>query len=62
MSIALEAEVDALKRRLAELENKFLVGPTPSGMHIIEQLSRRLTQLEQTAARKPGPKPKESNG
>jgi hypothetical protein len=60
MSIALEAKVDALERRVIELE---LVVNADSQMagNFAEEVLRRLAALEQ--ARKPGPKPKDaSNG
>ncbi|KVP90717.1 hypothetical protein WJ95_09425 [Burkholderia ubonensis] len=60
MSIALEAKVAALEARVAELE--FMLARTGS-QDALQRLYDRLTALEQTAARKPGPKPKDvSNG
>lgn len=59
MSIALEAKVEALEKRIDELEQKF------GGMTRIELLSH-LAQLElrieRLEPRKPGPKSKDSNG
>lgn len=52
MSIALEARVAELERRLAEVEERAAQA---------RELAER-ARNEQIIARKPGPKPKESNG
>jgi hypothetical protein len=50
MSIALAVMVDALEKRVADLERA------------LEQERAARVALEQSVVRKPGPKPKESNG
>lgn len=50
MSIALAVMVDALEKRVADLERA------------LEQERAARVALEQNVVRKPGPKPKESNG
>jgi len=50
MSIALAVVVEALEKRVSDLERA------------LEQEKAARIALEQSAARKPGPKPKESNG
>lgn len=73
MSIALEARVTELERRVADLEHCLrgiseIRSPDADpksmseAMASLGELIKRVTLLEQTAARKPGPKPKDSNG
>jgi prefoldin subunit 5 len=57
MSIALTAKVEALEKRVAELEVS-----RHNMQYVFAEFRKRLDDLEQTAQRKPGPKPKESNG
>lgn len=57
MSIALEAKVTALEKRIDELENSLRVTQMA-----LAGSRQRIADLEATAARKPGPKPKDSNG
>ena len=61
MSIALEAKVTALERKCAGLDGE--VNALRDALHYFrEQFEARLAELERTAQRKPGPKPKDSNG
>lgn len=59
MSIALEAKVTALEQRVAELVYELI---SERDAHVIFEgkVLFRLEELER--ARKPGPKPKDSNG
>lgn len=62
MSIALSAKVDTLERRVAALEER-LGSQSDSLIRALdgwERALRRLDDLERTAARKPGPKPKDA--
>lgn len=56
MSIALEAKVEALEKRLSDLQSHLI----DTNNHLL-RANERIEVLEQTAARKPGPKPKDSN-
>ncbi|MBB5509574.1 hypothetical protein [Paraburkholderia atlantica] len=69
----LERQVIALEQRIGDLEYCLRgisevrdpdVDPKSlrMGMASLSELIERVTHLEQTAARKPGPKPKDSNG
>ena len=60
MSIATEAKVEALERRVAELEQRFGGMTKIEMLSYIAQLELRVERLEQRS--KPGPKPKDSNG
>lgn len=57
MSIALEARVSALEKDLREA-----VQLCAELAGACAKLEERVVVLEQTAQRKPGPKPKDSNG
>lgn len=64
MSIALEAKVTELERKIALLEYK-LAGittnvPQDAGFDNLNAAFQALRSLEQTAQRKPGPKPKDA--
>jgi uncharacterized coiled-coil protein SlyX len=57
MSIALEAKVAELSEALA-----LTVAALDSAQRRIDELASRVAIVESTAMRKPGPKPKDSNG
>lgn len=62
MSIALSTKVDTLEQRVAALEER-LGSQSDSLIRSLdgwERALRRLDDLERTAARKPGPKPKDA--
>lgn len=65
MSIALEAKVDALERHVAtlsELLERAQCALIETNNHLL-RANERIDELERTAQRKPGPKPKDaSNG
>lgn len=56
MSIQLHEQMRALEARVAQLESRLI----DSNNHLL-RANERIEVLEQTAARKPGPKPKDSN-
>lgn len=64
MSIALQAKVEALEKRIKYLEDAVLAADTyaQGAYGVVEELKRRFEELEMTAARKTGPKPKDRNG
>lgn len=57
MSIALAVMVEELERRVVKLDLALY-----ELRNLAAEMKSRLESLEQTAARKPGPKPKDSNG
>jgi hypothetical protein len=59
MSIATEAKVEALEKRVAELEQRFGGMTRQELLAHTASIELRIERLEQ---RKPGPKPKDSNG
>lgn len=60
MSIALEAKVAQLEERIAMLERRLAIGDLPLLNENFLSIVERIQVLEQTAARKPGPKPKDN--
>lgn len=59
MSIALQAEVNELKKRVAELETALGMFGTPiEFLSNVAQLELRIERMEQRS--KPGPKPKDA--
>lgn len=60
MSIATEAKVDQLEKRVAELEQRFGGMTRQEMLAHVAQIELRIERLEQRS--KPGPKPKDSNG
>lgn len=59
MSIALDTKVTALEKRIAELEQRLMSMTRIETIKHLAALEHRIEMLEQTCARKPGPKPKE---
>lgn len=57
MSIALEARVAQLENMLIETNNALI-----ESRDILLSALERIAELERSAVRKPGPKPKDSNG
>lgn len=64
MSIALHEKIQALEKRVKHLEDAVLAADTyaQGAYGVVEELKRRVEELEMTAARKPGPKPGAKHG
>lgn len=60
MSIATEAKIDQLEKRVAELEQRFGGMTRQEMLAHVAQIELRIERLEQRS--KPGPKPKDGNG
>lgn len=64
MSIALNAKVEALEKQVNQLADAHLRLQVQliDAMDRLLKVNERIAALEQTAVRKPGPKPKDANG